>query len=310
MKKVFCLIAVATVLAVVVGCAAPRPEVIEKEVMVKRPVVETVVVEKAVEAYMPSPPGIPREAAGLGLEPLEERMIIWTGNVSLIVTDAGESLEQVEAIAKDLGGYVVNSNSWHQEEQLRANLTIRVPAEEFDAAMARLKELAIRVENRNVSTQDVTEEYTDLDARLRNLEATETELLELLTEVRERTSKAEDILAVHREITSIRGQIEQLKGRMQYLEKMTAMATINVELIPDVLAKPLVVAGWRPTGTAANALRTLIKTLQRIVDAALWVIIYVLPTLVVIAIPFFILWTIWRRWRRSKMKERRAEPPR
>ena len=310
MKKVFCLIAVATVLAVVVGCAAPRPEEVKKEVRVERPVVETVVVEKAVEAYMPSPPGIPREAAGLGLEPLEERMIIWTGNVSLIVTDAGESLEQVEAIAKDLGGYVVNSNSWHQEEQLRANLTIRVPAEEFDAAMARLEDLAIRVEHRNVSTQDVTEEYTDLDARLRNLEATETELLELLTEVRERTSKAEDILAVHREITSIRGQIEQLKGRMQYLEKMTAMATINVELIPDVLAKPLVVAGWRPTGTAANALRTLIKTLQRIVDAALWVIIYVLPTLVVIAIPFFILWTIWRRWRRSKMKERRAEPPR
>ena len=293
MKKVFCLIAVAAVLAAVVGCAparAPAPEVIEKEV----------VVEKEVAAYAPSPPGIPRETAGLGLEPLEERMIIWTGNVSLIVTDAGESLEQVEAIAKDLGGYVVNSNSWHQEEQLRANLTIRVPAEEFDAAMARLEDLAIRVEHRNVSTQDVTEEYTDLDARLRNLEATETELLELLTEVRERTSKAEDILAVHREITSIRGQIEQLKGRMQYLEKMTAMATINVELIPDVLARPLVVAGWRPTGTAANALRTLIKTLQFIVDAAIWLIIYALPTLVVIAIPFFILWMIWRRWRRKR----------
>jgi hypothetical protein len=146
----------------------------------------------------------------------------------------------------------------------------------------------------------VTEEYTDLDARLRNLEATETELLELLTEVRERTSKAEDVLAVHRELTSIRSQIEQLKGRMQYLEKMTAMATINVELIPDVLAKPIVVAGWRPTGTAANALRTLVKTLQFIVDAAIWIIIYVLPTLVVIAIPFFILWLVWRRWRRGR----------
>ena len=84
---------------------------------------------------------------------------------------------------------MVNSSSWYQEEQLRARLTIRVPAGEFDAAMARLKDLAIKVENRNVSTQDVTEEYTDLDSRLRNLEATETELLELLTEVRERTGK-------------------------------------------------------------------------------------------------------------------------
>jgi hypothetical protein len=228
---------------------------------------------------------------------MEERMIIWTGDISLIVKDVGESMEKVEAIAKDLGGYVVNSSSWYQEEQLRARLTIRVPAEEFDTAMARLKDLAIKVESRNVSTQDVTEEYTDLDARLRNLEATEKELLELLTEVRERTGKAEDILAVHREVSNIRGQIEQVKGRMQYLEKMTAMATINIELIPDVLARPIVVAGWRPTGTAANAVRTLVKTLQFIVDAAIWLVIYVLPTLVVIAIPFFILWMIWRRWR-------------
>jgi len=292
MRKVFCLIAVAAVLAAVVACAparAPAPEVIEKEVVVERPVFESAVVEKAVPAEV-----------GWELAPLEERMIIWTGDISLIVKDAGESLEKVEAIAEDLGGYVVNSSSWYEEEQLRARLTIRVPAEEFDTAMARLKDLAIKVENRNVSTQDVTEEYTDLDARLRNLEATEKELLELLTEVRERTGKAEDILAVHREVSNIRGQIEQVKGRMQYLEKMTAMATINIELIPDALARPIVVAGWRPTGTAANALRTLVTTLQFIVDAAIWLIVYVLPTLVVIAIPFFILWLIWRRWRRRR----------
>ncbi len=291
MRKVFCLIAVTVVLAAVVGCAASRPQSVMKGVVVERE-------EAAVMAA--AAPGGPSAVADWEMAPVEERMIIWTGDVSLIVKDAEDSLDKVEAIAKDLGGYVVNSSSWYQDEQLRARLTIRVPAEEFDAALASLKDLAIRVENKNVSTQDVTEEYTDLDARLRNLEATETELLELLTEVRERTSKAEDVLAVHREITNIRGQIEQLKGRMQYLEKMTAMATINVELIPDVLAKPLVVAGWRPTGTAANALRTLIRTLQRIVDAALWLIIYVLPTLVVIAIPFFILWAIWRRWRRKR----------
>lgn len=298
MRKVFYLIAVVTALAAVVGCAPQAPEVVEvvKEVpvVVERPVVEEVVV-------MPTPaPGVPRAAADWGLESLEERMIIWTGDISLVVKDAGESLEQVEAIAKDLGGYVVNSSSWYQEEQVRARLTIRVPAGEFDTVLVRLKDLAITVESRNVSTQDVSEEYTDLDSRLRNLEATETELLELLTEVRERTGKAEDVLAVHRELSNIRGQIEQVKGRMQYLEKMTAMATINIELIPDVLARPIVVAGWQPSGTAANALRSLVRTLQFIVDAAMWLVIYVLPTLVVIAIPFFILWLIWRRWRRRR----------
>jgi len=292
MRKVFYLVAIVAVLASVAACAPARaPEVIEKEVMVERIVAED---------EMAAMPGLPAIAANSSLESVEERMIIWTGDVSLIVKDAEESLEKVEAIAKDVGGYVVNSSSWYQDDQLRARLTIRVPSGEFDAAMAQLKDLAIKVESRNVSTQDVTEEYTDLDARLRNLEATETELLELLTEVRERTGKAEDVLAVHRELTNIRGQIEQLKGRMQYLEKMTAMATINVELIPDVLAKPLVVAGWRPTGTAANALRTLVTTLQRIVDIAIWLIIYVLPTLALIAIPFIILGLIWRRWRKGR----------
>ena len=301
MRKAFCLIAVAAVLAAVVGCAPARaPQVISKEVPVEGRVVETVVVEREV-AIMPTPaPGVPMAAADSGLAFPEERMIIWTGDVSLIVKDAEDSLEKVEAIAKDLGGYVVNSSSWYQDDQLRARLTIRVPSGEFDAAMSRLKALAIKVENRNVSTQDVTEEYTDLNARLRNLEATETELFELLTEVRERTSKAEDVLAVHRELSYIREQIEQLKGRMQYLEKMTAMATINIDLIPDVLAKPIVVAGWRPTGTAASALRSLVATFQRIVDAAIWLTIYVLPTLVVIALPFVILGLIWRRWRRSR----------
>jgi len=297
MRKV-CLIAVVAVLVAVVGCASQAPEVVEVvrevPVMVEGPVMEEV-------AVMPAPaPDMPRAAADWGLESLEERMIIWTGDISLVVKDAGESLEQVEAIAKDLGGYVVNSSSWYQEEQVRARLTIRVPAGEFDTALARLKDLAITVESRNVSTQDVSEEYTDLDSRLRNLEATETELLELLTEVRERTRKAEDVLAVHRELSNIREQIEQIKGRMQYLEKMTAMATINIELIPDVLARPIVVAGWQPSGTAANALRSLVRTLQFIADAAIWLTIYLLPILIVIAIPFFILWLIWRWWRRRR----------
>ncbi len=297
MRKVFYLVAIVAVLASVAACAPARaPQVISSEVPVEKRVVEAVEVEREVAAV----PGAPRADTDWVQESVEERMIIWTGDVSLIVKDAEESLEKVEAIAKDVGGYVVNSSSWYQDDQLRARLTIRVPSGEFDAAMAQLKDLAIKVESRNVSTQDVTEEYTDLDARLRNLEATETELLELLTEVRERTGKAEDVLAVHRELTNIRGQIEQLKGRMQYLEKMTAMATINVELIPDVLAKPLVVAGWRPTGTAANALRTLVTTLQRIVDIAIWLIIYVLPTLALIAIPFIILGLIWRRWRKGR----------
>jgi hypothetical protein len=290
-KRVILIATVAMAAITLLGCATSASEMVQ---VAREVEVESMPSSAVVEGVI--------DGSGTGWEvaPVTERMIIWTGDISLIVKDAEESLEKAQAIAKDLGGYVVNSSSWFEEEQLRARLTIRVPAEEFDAAMAGLKDLAIRVENTNVSTQDVTEEYTDLDSRLRNLEATETELLELLTEVRERTGKAEDILAVHREVSTIRGQIEQAKGRMQYLETMTAMATIDIGLTPDALARPIVVAGWQPSGTAADALRTLVRTFQFVVDAAIWVIIYLLPTLVLIASPFLILRLIWRRWRKKR----------
>ena len=156
------------------------------------------------------------------------------------------------------------------------------------------------MERESTSGEDVTEEYTDLEARLRNLEATEVELRELLTTVRQRTGKAEDILAVHRELTNIRGQIEQLKGRMQYLEQMSALATIHIELTPDVLSRPLTVGRWEPKGTAANALRALIQVLQFLVDAGIWLVIVGLPVLILIAIPILILILIIRAWRRRR----------
>ncbi len=290
-KRVILIAIAATAAMTLSGCATKAAEMVQ---VAREVEVESVPLAPFVEGVI--------DGSGTGWEevPVTERMIIWTGNISLIVKDAEESLEKAQAIAKDLGGYVVNSSSWFEDQQLRARLTIRVPAEAFDAAMDGLKDLALRVENTNISTQDVTEEYTDLDARLRNLEATEAELLELLTEVRERTGKAEDVLAVHREVSSIRGQIEQAKGRMQYLGKMTAMATIDIGLTPDALARPIVVAGWQPSGTAADALRTLVRTFQFVVDAAIWVIIYLLPTLVLIAIPFVVIRLIWRRWRKKR----------
>ncbi len=135
---------------------------------------------------------------------------------------------------------------------------------------------------------------------MRNLEATEEELLELLATVRERTGKAEDILAVHRELTNIRGQIEQLKGRMQYLERTAAMSAITIELIPDVLAQPIAGTGWRPSVTVSSALRSLVGTLRLVADAALVIVFYVLPLVVILLIPVAIIWLVWRRWKQRK----------
>ena len=133
------------------------------------------------------------------------------------------------------------------------------------------------------------------------------ELRELLATVRERTGKAEDILAVHRELTNIRGQIEQLKGRMQYLERMTALATINIELIPNQIRLPIVEDSWNLWLTFKNASRALVNAIQFVIEALIWFVVAVLPILIVIAIPVVIVIWVLRRNARRKKAQRTAQ---
>jgi hypothetical protein len=239
------------------------------------------------------------ESAGAELAQVSEQMIIRTADLALRVEDTETAVNQIRDVANSLGGYLVSTNLYRADDQLRGTVSLRIPAESFDVAMDRLRTLAIKVERENISSQDVTEEYSDLGARLRNLEATETELLALLTEVRERTRNAEDVLAVHRELTNIRGEIEQIKGRMQYLERLTALATINLELIPKA-EQPIVEEGWQPLSTLRSALRGLVNVGQFLVDAAIYLVVLVLPVLAVIIAPVVVLVLLVRRWRRAR----------
>jgi hypothetical protein len=294
MKRTLGFIAVSVLLLAVVGCgAAPRPMSVEAPAEVER---EVVVREPAAEA----PAGY--GAADEEKARIAERMVIHTVDLRLIVKDTQASLEAVQNLAGELGGYVASSRTWHTEEQLSASLTLRVPADQLNTALEELRALALEVDSENISGEDVTQEYVDLEARLRNEEAYEKELLALLTETRERTSRAEDILAVYERLTEVRGRIEQIKGRMQYLENMSAMATITVELIPSELMQPITVAGWHPTGTARSAIRALINALQFFVDAGIWIVLFGLPVLIIIALPVVALWYVIRWLRRRKRK--------
>jgi hypothetical protein len=240
-------------------------------------------------------------AAFLQAEANDQRMIVRTADLSLVVSDAETAAAEIKSVATGLGGYVVSTQLWRDEEQLRGTITVRVPAESLDDALDTFKRLAIRVEREGASSRDVTEEYTDLEAQLRNLEATEDELRELLHTVREKTEQAEDILAVHRELTGIRAQIEQLKGRMQYLDRTAAMSAVSIELIPDVLARPIASGGWRPSETASAAVRALVDTLRLLAGAAIWVALYVLPIVALAAIPLGVIWLLWRRRRQRRL---------
>lgn len=231
------------------------------------------------------------------------RVIIYTGNLSLVVRDTEEAMRAITDLAAEQGGHIASSNIYQYDQVPRGSITIRVPAESYQDTLIRLQELAVRVESESTNTQDVTEEFVDLDARKTNLEFAEAALQKLLEE-RQRVGSTSDILEVHRELTNIRGQIEQIEGRLRYLSNQAALSTITIELIPDVLSQPVSVAGWQPQGIAREALQALIIALQGLAGLLIWFVIFLLPLLVVLLIPVVIvIWLIRWIWRRYKARK-------
>ena len=148
------------------------------------------------------------------------------------VENVGGSFEEVSRVATSVGGFVASSSfSYHDEDQI-ASVTIRVPAESYQSVLASLRNLGVKIDAENSNAHDVTEEYTDLQSRLRTLEATETQLLTLLA----RAETITDILTVQDRLNITRGEIEQVKGRIQLLDDLTSLATITVHLRPVAAA--------------------------------------------------------------------------
>lgn len=213
-----------------------------------------------------------------------DRKIIMTGYISLDVKDVVASMDEISLIAKELGGYVVSSNKYMYEEKIQGEISIRVPAERFEEAFSRLREIAVESSSERTESQDVTEEYVDLQAQLHNLEATEAQYLEIL----QKAQTVEEILNVYRELSNVRGQIEQIKGRIQYLERTSDMALIQVTLQK---AKALTQTGWNALNTFKTAVRGLTSFGRFLADAAIWLLIFCW-----IWIPLLVLWlTKWRK---------------
>ena len=200
------------------------------------------------------------------------RVVIHSANMSIVVPEPAASVQEISRLAADMGGFVVSSNVFQQffsEAGIsadRASITIRVPSERLEEALERIREGATEIQSESISGQDVTREFTDLESRLRNLEAAE----EQLSEIMSNADRTEDVLIVFENLRQVREQIEVTKGRIQYLSESARLSAIAVELIPDVAAQPLEIGGWRPEGTVKEAFTALIQALRFLGNAAIW----------------------------------------
>jgi hypothetical protein len=143
--------------------------------------------------------------------------------MAVVVSDVTVAIDEISRTASSMGGWVVSSN---RSAQHQGAISIRVPTERTEEAVAALRALAVEVETEKATSQDVTDEYIDVQARIRAFQAAETQLLEII----QRPGEVADILAVQRELTTVRGEIEKLQGRANFLEGTSATALINVAM--------------------------------------------------------------------------------
>ncbi|MCP4416250.1 MAG: DUF4349 domain-containing protein [Chloroflexi bacterium] len=239
--------------------------------------------------------GVANTAQDLTIQVTQERLIIRTANMSLLVADTEEAMATISHMAEENGGWVVNSSLFQYNENAKTgNITIRVPSSGFNSALEALRGLAVEVHNESTSGQDVTEEFVDLSARLGNLEATAERVRSFLDE----TETVEEALAVNQELSRLESEIEAMKGRLQYLSQSASFSTITVDLTPDIVSQPIE-SGWKPARVFRNAIDSLVEALQGVAEFGIWFAIYLLPLLLVVGVPLWLVGRfVWRRWRR------------
>ena len=209
------------------------------------------------------------------------RLIIKNAEINMNVADTDVTIDRSMGIVTEYGGYVVDTRTWFEGKNKFATLSIGVPVDNFEAMLRRLKDLAIKVTNETVSGQDVSDQFVDLEARLRNLEATADRIRSFLAQA----TTVEESLRVSQQLSEIEVQVEQVKGQMNYIKDRAAFSTITLQLVPKTpQPKPKPTATpvpWSAGQTFSQATEVTVNTaktlFQVVVDVTIWLVIVVLP---------------------------------
>ncbi|MBI5934556.1 MAG: DUF4349 domain-containing protein [Chloroflexi bacterium] len=238
-------------------------------------------------------------ARALQIEP-SERLIIRNGTLRLTVEDTRAAQKEVEKVVAELaakGAFLVSSNERtnYEGQDPYIDTTIRVPAEEFDAVMNRIAKLAVKVDERSESADDVTAEFVDLNTRLESLEAARDRLLEIMKQ----SATTEELLLAEQQLTQRETEIESIKGRMKFLSESARLSSITISLYPYLPSQPLDDT-WRPAETFRGAVDALVNSLRGFADFMIVFVIAVAPWLVALGL---IWWGVARVVRKRRERK-------
>ena len=228
-----------------------------------------------------NPPGAPRD----------DLKIVYTGSLQLVVADLQQALARGRAAVAAVGGYVGASEESNADDRAVATITYRIPATRWEAVIVDLRGLATKVVFEQTQATEVGGQIVDLEARLRNLRASESSLVEIA----KGTGKISDLLLVEEQLTQVRGQIEQLDAQRAQLEDQVAYGTLVTTYGTEIVAVQETAKGWDPTQDVDGALATLIGMGQTIVSGGIWFAIVWLPLLLALLVLVLVIRFAFRR---------------
>lgn len=237
---------------------------------------------------------------GVNLEktsrPASDRKIIENADLSLRVKDVTDAVDKILTLNKQSGGYTVSSHINKENDRISAELTIKVPQPELNSTLISISELG-EIIDKVISTQDVTEEYYDSEARLKVLKTKEERLLSLM----EKAASIEDIIKIENALSQTRSEIEVLSGRLKYLTNATDYSQVNISLEQSVGS-----AVKTPKGTVGKSIQGLINSLNHMINFGSGLIVglfIILPWALLIALLFVGARSLYRRRKAKKTKE-------
>ncbi|HYM83737.1 MAG TPA: DUF4349 domain-containing protein [Candidatus Dormibacteraeota bacterium] len=233
----------------------------------------------------------------------EDAKIVRTGSMELQVDDLAKAVSKARDAIAALGGFMSASTETNGDKPT-ASITYRIPVDRWEDGLAAIRAVGHKVLGEKTDAVEVTGQLVDLDARIKNLQASESALQAIMKQA----TKISDILDVQNRLSDVRGQIEQLQAQQALLQDQTAYGTLTVTMGPEVVAVTEAAKQWDPGTEADNATATLISVVQALATAGIWFGIVWLPILLVLGIALLVAAFIARRLG-LRPGRGRGEPP-
>ena len=221
------------------------------------------------------------------------RKIIRNAEIGLEAESPEETQKRITGIAEAKNGFVVESQQSSSDARLTTrdvvNMTIRVPAENFQSAVDEVRQSAGRVITETIKGQDVTEEFIDIEAQMKAKKALEAQFMEIM----KRANTVEDALDVQRQLADVRGEIERIEGRLRFLENQSALSTIKVRIqTPATISSNSTGFTYRLTESFGEGVDIALNFVLGLVT----LVIGVLPFALFVGLPVFLIGrSLWRR---------------